>query len=306
MLGPHLSHTAGIHFAAEGHTRRSHSIQLVSMKTTFFTVLFVLGGGAHAQLQAGKWIKQLGVSCLLAGGGAGAGGSAAAPDYSHFSSAVAVFIACDTTSDGDGRAPSLPFCESYDSNLYMLQAEDVLSLANLTDGAAAAAPSCGSPGSPLDSCDLYMCYDLLRGSGGESVIGIPAAFVGELGRAVAQPFPFLRISIRCDSALRSGGGGGGSPASGAQSSSIDTVLRESAAAQTFNSKANVDAGNVTTSDQSADSPSKIHHQKVSGTPPITDLRIKFDVVLSHRILPSLISHTHEDFVVLLVRPQNRI
>ena len=45
------------------------------------------------------------------------------------------------------------------------------------------------------------------------------------------------------------------------------MLRENVAAQTSNSKANLDARNVTTNDQSADSPSKIHDEKVSGTLP---------------------------------------
>eukprot|EP01052_Picozoa_sp_SAG31_P007760 SAG31_NODE_374_length_16577_cov_9.902173_13_plen_60_part_00 len=48
-----------------------------------------------------------------------------------------------------------------------------------------------------------MYSDLLQGSGGEKIIGIPP-----LGGALAQPFSFLGISIRCDSALRTGGGGG--------------------------------------------------------------------------------------------------
>ena len=60
-------------------------------------------------------------------------------------------------------------------------------------------------GFPLDG---YVYSDLLQGSGGEKKIDIPS-ILGALGRALAQPFSFLGISIRCDSALRTSGGGGG-------------------------------------------------------------------------------------------------
>ena len=81
----------------------------------------------------------------------------------------------------------------------MLQT-DFLETTNRTGGATTAT----APGSPHN--DLYS--DLLQGSGGDKIIGIPP-FWGALGRALAQPFSFLGISIRCDSALRTSGGGGG-------------------------------------------------------------------------------------------------
>eukprot|EP01050_Picozoa_sp_SAG11_P001483 SAG11_NODE_64_length_18817_cov_64.238327_2_plen_167_part_00 len=154
------------------------------MKAFRLTVLFVLGGGACAAAgavatnftadgAAASSIKQSGVSCLSAGG-AGAGDSTSA--------GVEVF--CSRSSECGG------YC-------------------NLTgEGAAASDYShfYGSPSTPLDGY-MYIS-DLLWGSGGEKIIGI-SPFWGALGRALAQPFSFLGISIRCDSALRTSGGGGG-------------------------------------------------------------------------------------------------
>ena len=146
----------------------------------FSLVLFALGGGACAAAGAvatnftadgatASSIKQSGVSCLSAGR-AGAGDSTSA--------GVEVF--CSQSSECGG------FC-------------------NLT-GAGAAAPDFSHfYGFSLDG---YVYSDLLQGSGGEKIIGIPP-FWGALGRALVQPFSFLGISIRCDSALRTSSGGGG-------------------------------------------------------------------------------------------------
>ena len=57
------------------------------------------------------------------------------------------------------------------------------------------------------SMDGYVYSDLLRGPGGEKIIGTPP-FLGALWRTLAQPFSFLGSLIRCDSALRTSGGGG--------------------------------------------------------------------------------------------------
>eukprot|EP01052_Picozoa_sp_SAG31_P025170 SAG31_NODE_2192_length_6226_cov_6.328219_8_plen_162_part_00 len=146
-----------------------------------FTGLFLLGGGACAAAgaaatnftadgAAASSMKQSGVSCLSAGG-AGAGDSTSA----------GVDIFCSQSSEcGD-------HC--------------------ILTGAGAAAPDYSHfYGFPLDGY-VHMYSDLLQGSGGEKIIGIPP-FWGALGRALAQPFSFLSSSIRCDSALRTTGGGG--------------------------------------------------------------------------------------------------
>ena len=148
------------------------------MKAFSFTTILVLGGGAcAAALSAAAMMAAAfatdestsvgrGASCLLFPGGPGA-------------CAYAV----------------LPTDIGYGSELYTA---DNLSMANLTGGAAAAAGSCGSPGSPHG--DLYMCCGLQWGSGGEKQIGI-LPFWGALGRALAQPFSFLGSLIRYGSAL---------------------------------------------------------------------------------------------------------
>ena len=82
------------------------------------------------------------------------------------------------------------------NSLYMVHA-GFLDTTDLPGGAATAAPSGGSPGSPHS--DLYS--DLLQGSDGDKIIDFPPLWRA-LGRALAQPFSFLGISIRCDSALR--------------------------------------------------------------------------------------------------------
>eukprot|EP01051_Picozoa_sp_SAG22_P003504 SAG22_NODE_172_length_16609_cov_14.370806_6_plen_166_part_00 len=154
------------------------------MKAFRLTVLFVLGGGACAAAgavatnftadgAAASSMKQLGVSRALA---EGAGESICTRARSGF----------------------LPF-SGYGS-------DDVLTNTMNLAGVGSAAPDFSHfYGFPLDG---YVYSDLLRGSGGESVISIPP-FVGALGRALAQPFSFLGISIRCDSALRTSSGGGG-------------------------------------------------------------------------------------------------
>eukprot|EP01052_Picozoa_sp_SAG31_P052614 SAG31_NODE_13067_length_895_cov_1.008794_2_plen_160_part_01 len=148
------------------------------MKVFSFTTILVLGGGA----------------CAAASAAASAMAAATADE----STSVGMGALCLLFPGGSGPCAVRPSC--HDSNQHAKQV-DYLDATNLTSGAAAAAPSCGSPGSPLDG---YLCSDLLRGSGGESVISIPP-FVGALGRDFAQPFSFLGISIRCDSALRTSG-----------------------------------------------------------------------------------------------------
>ena len=151
------------------------------MKAFRLTVLFVLGGGACAAAgavatnftadgAAASWIKQSGVSCLSAGG-AGAGDSTSAGVEAFYSQSSECSGYCILTGAG-AAAP-------YYSHFY---------------------------GFPLDGY-VHMYSDLLQGSGSDNIIGIPP-FWGALGRALAQPFSFLGISIRCDSALRTSGGGG--------------------------------------------------------------------------------------------------
>lgn len=137
------------------------------MKTFSVTVLFVLGGGTCAAASA-------------------AAITAFATDESTYS--VEMGAVCLLFPGGSGARAGPPSDTGYDSSLYMLQADTT----NLTGCGAAAT----APGSPHN--DLYS--DLLRGSGGESVISIPP-FVGALGCAPAQSFP-----NRCNSALRAGGG----------------------------------------------------------------------------------------------------
>eukprot|EP01052_Picozoa_sp_SAG31_P046412 SAG31_NODE_8868_length_1370_cov_2.777341_1_plen_160_part_00 len=146
------------------------------MKEFSFTTILVLGGGACAAAS---------VAAIMA--------AAVTADES---TSVGSRTFCLLCPGGSGTRAGPPSDTGCGSNLYKLQT-DFLDTTNLTGGAAAAtAPSSGSPHN-----DLYS--DLLRGSGGKSVISIPP-FVGALGRALAQPFP-----IRCGSALRTGGGSGG-------------------------------------------------------------------------------------------------
>ena len=103
---------------------------------------------------------------------------------------------------GPAACAVLPTDTGFHSELYMLQT-DVLSMTNLTGGAATAAASSGSPGSPHS--DLYS--DLQRGSGGENRrFGTPPS--DAQGRASAQPFPCPHIPSRCDSACPTGAGAG--------------------------------------------------------------------------------------------------
>eukprot|EP01052_Picozoa_sp_SAG31_P006233 SAG31_NODE_284_length_18497_cov_11.811773_19_plen_165_part_00 len=95
---------------------------------------------------------------------------------------------CLLFSGGSGARAVSPSDTGYASELY---AADVLSITNLTGGAAA--PSCGSPGAPLDG---YLYSDLLRGSGGEKKIGRRSASE-TWGCALAQHFPSPDIPIRC-------------------------------------------------------------------------------------------------------------
>eukprot|EP01052_Picozoa_sp_SAG31_P046827 SAG31_NODE_9112_length_1332_cov_1.209246_1_plen_172_part_00 len=159
------------------------------MKAFSLTVLFVLGGGACAAAgavatnftadgAAASWIKQLGVSCLSAGG-AGAGDIAG--DISEYITPAGV------------------------ETLFRSQSSECGGYYCILTGAGAAAPDYSHfYGFPLDG---YVYSDLLQGSGGEKINGTPP-FLAALGRALAQPFSFLGISIRCDSALRTSGGGG--------------------------------------------------------------------------------------------------
>ena len=153
-----------------------------SMKTSLFTIFSVLGSSA----------------CAVANAAASAAMMVAAVTTNE-SSSVGTGAFCLLFPVGSGACAVPPSDASYGSNLCMLQT-DFLETTNRTGGATTAT---ARPGSPHN--DLYS--DLLRGSGGESVISIPP-FVGALGRASAQPFP-----IRYGSALRTGGGcsgGGGS------------------------------------------------------------------------------------------------
>ena len=158
------------------------------MKACFSTILFVLGSGACAAAGAAAtdytadgtaayWINRLRASCLPAEGGGGGGGESASAE---------VGAGCSLSSGCGG--------------------DDILFSKITLTGASAAAPDYSHfYDSPLDG---YVCSDLLQGSDGEKIIGIPP-FWGALGRALAQSFSFLGISIRCCSALRTGGGGGG-------------------------------------------------------------------------------------------------
>eukprot|EP01052_Picozoa_sp_SAG31_P003628 SAG31_NODE_142_length_22669_cov_18.630040_3_plen_178_part_00 len=158
------------------------------MKTSFFTVLFVLGGGACAAASAAASAMMAaavtadGSTSVEMGGGLGA---------------VCLLLR------GGSRTRGVPPSDAgYGSSLYMLQA-DVLSTANLTGGVAVSTAASGSPGSSHN--DLYT--DLQRGSGGENKIGTPPSVRG-LGCAPAQSFP-----NKCSSVLRADGGcsgGGGS------------------------------------------------------------------------------------------------
>jgi len=148
--------------------------------TASFTVLFVLGGGACAALAAAIM---------------------AAAVTADESTSVAMGAFCLLFPGGSGACAVPPSGTGYGNDQHMIQT-GFLGATNLTGGAAAAA----APGSPHS--DMYMYSDLLHGSGGEKINGIPP-FLAALGRALAQPFSFLGISIRCDSALRTSGGGGG-------------------------------------------------------------------------------------------------
>ena len=157
------------------------------MKAFSFTTILVLGGGACAALAAAIM---------------------AAAVTADESTSVGMGAFCLLFPGGPGACAVPPTDTGFHSELYMLQT-DVLTMANRTGGAATAAASVyGSPGSPLDN---NLCCDLLRGSGGETlIIGIPP-FVGALGRASAQHSLTPGISIRCGSALRTSSGARAAP-----------------------------------------------------------------------------------------------
>ena len=150
------------------------------MKAVSFTTILVLGGGACAALAAAIM---------------------AAAVTADESTSVGMGAFCLLFPGGPGACAALPTDTGDGNDHYMIQT-GFLDTTDPPGGAAAAA----APGSPHS--DMYMYSDLLQGSGGDKIIGIPL-FSGALGRALAQPFSFLGISIRCDSALRTGGGGGG-------------------------------------------------------------------------------------------------
>lgn len=130
------------------------------MKAFSFTTILVLGGGACA--------AALSAAAMMA-----------AAFATNESASVGRGASCLLFPGGPGAV--LPTNTGFHSELYMLQT-DVLSMTNLTGGAATAAASGGSPSSPHS--DLYS--DLQRGSGGENKIDIPA-----------QHFPSPDIPIRC-------------------------------------------------------------------------------------------------------------
>ena len=72
---------------------------------------------------------------------------------------------------------------------------DFLDTANLTGGAAAAAASCGLPGSILDGTDLYSD---LRGSDGEKKIDTPASGACGCAQHFPSPDPSPDMSSRCE------------------------------------------------------------------------------------------------------------
>ena len=159
------------------------------MKASSFTTILVLGGGAcAAALSAAAMIMAM---------------MAAALNFAtDESTSVRRGASCLLFPGGPG-ACALPTDTGYGNDHHMIQT-GFLGATNMTGGAAIATASYGSHDSPLDG---YLCCDLVRGSGGDKIIGIPP-FWGALGRVLAQPFSFLGSSIRCDSALHTRGGGG--------------------------------------------------------------------------------------------------
>eukprot|EP01052_Picozoa_sp_SAG31_P049929 SAG31_NODE_11161_length_1059_cov_1.790625_1_plen_161_part_10 len=139
------------------------------MKSFSFTTIFVLGGGACAAASAAEIMAFA----------------------TEESTSVGRGRLCLLFSGGSGARAVSPSDTGYASELY---AADVLSMTNLTGGAATAAAS-GSPGSPGSPRHGYLYSDLLRGSGGEKQIGTPAS--GTWVCAPAQHFPSPDIPIRC-------------------------------------------------------------------------------------------------------------
>ena len=154
------------------------------MKAFSFTNILVLGGGACA--------AALSAAAMMA--------AAFATDESG---SVGRGASCLLFPGGPGACAVLPTDTGFHSELYMLQT-DVLSMTNLTGGAATAAASSGSPGSPRhgNSMTNNLCFDLLWGSGDEKKFS-NSTFAAAPQLVQDQLLSTSSIMSRCGSALSS-------------------------------------------------------------------------------------------------------
>eukprot|EP01050_Picozoa_sp_SAG11_P014189 SAG11_NODE_1720_length_4377_cov_5.551426_5_plen_149_part_00 len=117
------------------------------------------------------------------------------------STSVGMGAFCLLFPGGPGACAVLPTDTGFHSELYQT---DVLSMANRTGGAATAAVSNGSPGSPRhgNSMTNNLCFDLLWGSGDEKKFS-NSTFAAAPQRAQDQLFSTPSIMSRCGNALSS-------------------------------------------------------------------------------------------------------